>query len=291
MILTRTVLSTNLPSPRRSRQGAVVAACWQLASNVWVTAESPLASEPLKGLADQVAGELQTGRIWLQSGVAPAKQTKERSVHELFAGAFRNKSSMWIVLVSQGKHQNSQKWAKFMNFSVWPFLWFGLPGRPLIQWFVKTAPKLAECVKMTYCWSLAEVLNHWPSAWILQSGCVRLVWWVWVVPSFGEKKKIAANAGSAGLFLWVLECRFCPIAKKPLTRVSKRVPGVHGKRGSERGWQKRLAEKVGRKGWQKRLAKGWRRVGKGLARGWRRVGKGLADFLAPSNFGIPEAPV
>ena len=27
-------------------------------------------------------------------GVAPANQTKERSVHELFAGAFRNKSSM-----------------------------------------------------------------------------------------------------------------------------------------------------------------------------------------------------
>ena len=27
------------------------------------------------------------------------------------------------------KHQNSQKWAKFMNFSFWPFLWFGLPGR------------------------------------------------------------------------------------------------------------------------------------------------------------------
>ena len=65
--------------------------------------------------------------------------------------------------------------------------------------------------------------------------------------------------------------------KKPLTRVSKPVPGVHGKRGLERGWQKRLA-------------KGWRKVGEGWA-GWRRVGEGLADFLAPSNFGIPEAPV
>ena len=30
------------------------------------------------------------------------------------------------------KHRNSQKWAKFMNFSLWPFLWFGLPGRRLI---------------------------------------------------------------------------------------------------------------------------------------------------------------
>ena len=53
---------------------------------------------------------------------------------------------------------------------------------------------------------------------------------------------------------------------------------------------------VGRKGWQRvgeGLSKGWRRcwqrVGEGLAKGWRRAGKGLADFLAPSNFGIPEA--
>ena len=68
------------------------------------------------------------------------------------------------------------------------------------------------------------------------------------------------------------------LSKKLLTRVSKRVPGAHGKRGLERGWQKRLA-------------KGWRKVGEGLAKGWHSVGEGLADFLAPSNFGIPEAPV
>ena len=37
---------------------------------------------------------------------------------------------------------------------------------------------------------------------------------------------------------------FCH-SKKPLTRVSKRVPGVYRKRGLERGWQKRLA-----KGWR-----------------------------------------
>ena len=30
------------------------------------------------------------------------------------------------------KHQNSQKWAKFMTFSFCPFLWFGLLGRLLI---------------------------------------------------------------------------------------------------------------------------------------------------------------
>ena len=47
---------------------------------------------------------------------------------------------------------------------------------------------------------------------------------------------------------------FKSISKKPLTSVSKRVPGVHGKRGLERSWQKRLA-------------KGWRKVGEGLAKG------------------------
>ena len=62
--------------------------------------------------------------------MAPANQTQKRSVHELFAGAFRNKTSICeSCLFSSGKkHQNSQKWAKFMNFSFWPFLWFGLPG-------------------------------------------------------------------------------------------------------------------------------------------------------------------
>ena len=49
-----------------------------------------------------------------------------------------------------------------------------------------------------------------------------------------------------------------PFPKKPLTRVSKPVPGAYGKRGLERGWQKRLA-------------KGWRGVGEWLAKGWRRV--------------------
>ena len=59
--------------------------------------------------------------------------------------------------------------------------------------------------------------------------------------------------------------------KKPLTRVSEPVPGVYGKRGLERGWQKRLAKCWRRVG--ERLAKGWHRVGEeGLAKGWQRVG-------------------
>ena len=80
-----------------------------------------------------------TGRLghrtmeMIGSGVAPANQTKERPVHELFAGAFRNKSSIceFRACFPKEKHQNSQKWVKFMNFSFWPFLFFGLPGRPL----------------------------------------------------------------------------------------------------------------------------------------------------------------
>ena len=42
-------------------------------------------------------------------------------------------------LFSQGKTPEfTQKWAKFMNLSFWPFLWFGLPGRLLSQ-FLRSA--------------------------------------------------------------------------------------------------------------------------------------------------------
>ena len=73
------------------------------------------------------------GSIWrrlgpLQSGVAPANQTKERSVHELFAGAFRNKSSMWIVLVFLRKNTRIHKNGRnSWTFRFGPF--FGLVCR------------------------------------------------------------------------------------------------------------------------------------------------------------------
>ena len=69
------------------------------------------------------------------SGVAPANQTKERSVHGLFTdrGILEEKFNVNCACLPKEKHQNSQKWAKFMNFSFWPFLWFGLPGRLLID--------------------------------------------------------------------------------------------------------------------------------------------------------------
>ena len=65
--------------------------------------------------------------------MAPANQTKERSVHELFTGIPEQKFNVNRACFPKEKHQNSQKWAKFMNFSFWPFLWFGLPGRLLIS--------------------------------------------------------------------------------------------------------------------------------------------------------------
>ena len=80
--------------------------------------------------------------------------------------------------------------------------------------------------------------------------------------------------------------------KKQLTRVSKPVPGVHGKRGLERGWQKRLA-----KGWRKvgeGLAQGWHRVGERLAKGWHRVGEGLTKgwqvSVCPPILHFPRRP-
>ena len=63
-----------------------------------------------------------------KSGVAPANQTKERSVHELFTGAFRNKSSMWIVLVFLRKNTRIHKNGRnSWTFRFGPF--FGLVCR------------------------------------------------------------------------------------------------------------------------------------------------------------------
>ena len=60
------------------------------------------------------------------SGVAPANQTKERSVHKLFAGAFRNKSSMWIVLVFLRKNTRIHKKGEIHELFVFPLslVWF-----------------------------------------------------------------------------------------------------------------------------------------------------------------------
>ena len=77
------------------------------------------------------------------SGVAPANQSKERSVHELSAGAFRNKSSMWIVLVSPKKNTRIHK----NGWNSWTFR-FG----PLV-WFAGATPetpKHQSCANLVY---------------------------------------------------------------------------------------------------------------------------------------------
>ena len=67
------------------------------------------------------------------SGVAPANQTKERSVHELFTGAFPGtKVQCESCLFSKGKKPEFTKWARFMNFSFGPFFGLVCRGRLLI---------------------------------------------------------------------------------------------------------------------------------------------------------------
>ena len=66
---------------------------------------------PSAVLHQTITGQNNGFREWFQimSGVAPTNQTKERSVHELFAGAFRNRSSIWIVLVFLRKNTRIHK--------------------------------------------------------------------------------------------------------------------------------------------------------------------------------------
>ena len=62
-----------------------------------------------------------------QSRVTPANQTKKRPVHELFAGAFRNKSSICeSCLFSQGKTPEFTKMGEIHELFVLPFslVWF-----------------------------------------------------------------------------------------------------------------------------------------------------------------------
>ena len=67
----------------------------------------------------------------LRSGPGKPNQRKLRS-WTFRRGIPEQKFNVNRACFPKEKHQNSQKWAKFMNFSFWPFLWFGLPGRLLI---------------------------------------------------------------------------------------------------------------------------------------------------------------
>ena len=62
----------------------------------------------------------------------PGKPNQRKASSWTFPGGIpEQKFDVNRACFPQEKHQNSQKWAKFMDFSFWPLLWFGLPGRLL----------------------------------------------------------------------------------------------------------------------------------------------------------------
>ena len=64
----------------------------------------------------------------------PGKPNQRKVGSRTFRGGIpEQKFNMNRACFPKEMHQNSQKWAKFMNFSFWPFLWFGLPGRLLMK--------------------------------------------------------------------------------------------------------------------------------------------------------------
>ena len=102
---------------------------------------SDIAGQALIGINQFWSSALLAGQIIL--GVAPANQTKEKS-HK---GIPEQKFNVNRACFPKEKHQNSQKWAKFMNFSFWPFLWFGLLGR---TWLLESVWKLIAPAKKTF---------------------------------------------------------------------------------------------------------------------------------------------
>ena len=73
----------------------------------------------------------------------PGKPNQRKASSWTFPGGIpEQKFDVNRACFPKEKHQNSQKWAKFMNFSFWPFLWFGLPGRLLIFAYSPLRPLL-----------------------------------------------------------------------------------------------------------------------------------------------------
>ena len=80
------------------------------------------------------------------SGVAPANQTKERSVHELFAGAFRNKNSMWIELVFLRKNTRIHKNGRnSWTFRFGPFFGLVCRGDSWLYFAIWNAAIFCDC--------------------------------------------------------------------------------------------------------------------------------------------------
>ena len=93
-----------------------------------------------KGVRQKESGKKVTKKVTKASEKVtekwPKASRKRKKVIELllphsFCGTLKS-SICESCLFSEGKTPEfTQKWAKFMNFSFWPFLWFGLPGRLL----------------------------------------------------------------------------------------------------------------------------------------------------------------
>ena len=73
-------------------------------------------------------------RVFVSFRSHPGKPNQRKASSRTFRrGIPEQKFNVNRACFPKEKHQNSQKWAKFMSFSFCPFLWFGLPGRLLIR--------------------------------------------------------------------------------------------------------------------------------------------------------------
>ena len=133
----------------------------------WLSHGSCWVAPPIRGWGHPSALLSVAENRWhkhkLFSGVAPANQTKERSVHELFAGGFQNKSSMWIVLVFLRKNTRIHKNGRnSWTFRFGPF--FGLVCRGdswSLPWLTSKYPwdKRLVCFRVNWAKSLCVRLE------------------------------------------------------------------------------------------------------------------------------------
>ena len=70
---------------------------------------------------------------WYTQGSRRQTEPKKGQFMNFSGGIPEQKFNVNRACFPKEKHQSSRKCAKFMNFSFWPFLWFGLLGRLLIH--------------------------------------------------------------------------------------------------------------------------------------------------------------
>ena len=86
------------------------------------------AKEPLRRLGPEVSRECLQARVspFFQEWPRQTKPKKGQFMNFFFRRGIPEKKVRYVnrACFPEEKHQNSQKWAKSMNFSFWPFLWF-----------------------------------------------------------------------------------------------------------------------------------------------------------------------